>query len=92
MMGSVAGEGEVVLGNRGRSDGAEQVGSRCGEEIAGLGAGWVDLAVWGGASEAHVVGGPVPDRRMSCSPVKFHGRLGCVARIAASERHRRRSW
>jgi hypothetical protein len=41
MMGSVAGEGDVMLGKRGRSAGAEQVGTRCGEEIAGLGR-------WGG--------------------------------------------
>jgi hypothetical protein len=51
-MGSVAGEGEVVLGKRGRSNGAEQVGSRCGEEIAGMGGSGVDLAARGGASEA----------------------------------------
>jgi hypothetical protein len=55
-------------------------------------AGGVDLAAWGGASEAPVVGGPVPDSCMSSSPVKRHGRLRCVARMAAAERHERRSW
>jgi hypothetical protein len=54
-------------------------------------AGGVDLLARGGASEAAVVGGPVPDRRMSSSPVKCHGRLRCVARMAAAERHGRRS-
>jgi hypothetical protein len=77
-MGSVAGEGEVVLGKRGRSDGAEQVRSRCGEEIAGMGrpVGWI---CWRGEAPAKLPWSVVQCRIGACQAPQLNVMADCGA-------------
>jgi hypothetical protein len=92
-MESVAAEGWVALGKRGRSDGAEQIRPSVRERegrVGEVGGGFGDVGTPQRKRERSSCG-PVSDGRMPSSPVRHHGRPLSVACTAAAERHMRRN-